>query len=274
MGRVRAGKGSPCCDVGVWISTTIPDTSLGLGSSHLQGESLVSVNPEPLQLPWLLQAAGMRPRGTRWCVLPPRKPCPSPHPPWRETRSGNLCPPMEGGNPESSTSYTSSGVSGSRVEVMDLRWERRVLIRWGLHFSSLPGGAGGRGQMTLTLGQQKEAGHSPRLVGPFAGDMGPPKQGGTRYGSISSPPSPGPQQAPPGGTYLSEKIPIPDTESVRTLETSWGLSGCTGLCGLSAAWGGRSPEDQGQSLLALSRSDRQWELSPSCFCPPVLSWGA
>ena len=74
--------------------------------------------------------------------------------------------------------------------------------------------------MALTLGQQKEAGHSPRLVGPFTGDMGPPKQGGTRYGSISSPPSPGPQQAPPGGTYLSEKIPIPDTESVRTLETS------------------------------------------------------
>lgn len=97
----------------------------------------------------------------------------------------------------------------------------------------------GRGQMALTLGQQKEAGHSPRLMGPFAGDTGPSKQGGTRYGSISSPPSPGPQQAPPGGTYLSEKIPIPDTESVRTLETSWGLLGCTGSCGISQAWGGR-----------------------------------
>ncbi|XP_043766002.1 natural resistance-associated macrophage protein 1 isoform X4 [Cervus elaphus] len=58
------------------------------------------------------------------------------------------------------------------------------------------------------------------------GDMGPPKQGGTRYGSISSPPSPGPQQAPPGGTYLSEKIPIPDTESgAFSLRKLWAFTG-------------------------------------------------
>lgn len=84
----------------------------------------------------------------------------------------------------------------------------------------------GRGQIALTLGQQKEAGHSPRLVGPFTGDTGPPKQGGTRYGSISSPPSPEPQQAPPGGTYLSEKIPIPDTESgAFSLRKLWAFTG-------------------------------------------------
>ncbi|KAB0399297.1 hypothetical protein E2I00_003115, partial [Balaenoptera physalus] len=43
-------------------------------------------------------------------------------------------------------------------------------------------------------------------------DTGPPKLSRTRYGSISSPPNPGLQQEPPGGTYLSKKIPIPDAE--------------------------------------------------------------
>uniref|UniRef100_A0A452EZU5 Natural resistance-associated macrophage protein 1 n=1 Tax=Capra hircus TaxID=9925 RepID=A0A452EZU5_CAPHI len=63
-------------------------------------------------------------------------------------------------------------------------------------------------------------------MGPFAGDTGTPNQGGTRYGSISSPPSPGPQQAPPGGTYLSEKIPIPDTESgAFSLRKLWAFTG-------------------------------------------------
>lgn len=60
----------------------------------------------------------------------------------------------------------------------------------------------------------------------MSGDTGPSKQGGTRYGSISSPPSPGPQQAPPGGTYLSEKIPIPDTESgAFSLRKLWAFTG-------------------------------------------------
>ncbi|MXQ79256.1 hypothetical protein E5288_WYG000391 [Bos mutus] len=60
----------------------------------------------------------------------------------------------------------------------------------------------------------------------MSGDTGPPKQGGTRYGSISSPPSPEPQQAPPGGTYLSEKIPIPDTESgAFSLRKLWAFTG-------------------------------------------------
>ncbi|XP_069434440.1 natural resistance-associated macrophage protein 1 isoform X8 [Ovis canadensis] len=60
----------------------------------------------------------------------------------------------------------------------------------------------------------------------MSGDTGTPNQGGTRYGSISSPPSPGPQQAPPGGTYLSEKIPIPDTESgAFSLRKLWAFTG-------------------------------------------------
>uniref|UniRef100_A0A8C4M2V4 Natural resistance-associated macrophage protein 1 n=1 Tax=Equus asinus asinus TaxID=83772 RepID=A0A8C4M2V4_EQUAS len=68
--------------------------------------------------------------------------------------------------------------------------------------------------MALALGHWKESGHSPCLLGPFAGDSGAPRLSRPSYGSISSSPSPGPQQAPPGGTYLSEKIPIPDTEQL------------------------------------------------------------
>ena len=92
--------------------------------------------------------------------------------------------------------------------------------------------------MALILGHQKEAGHSPRLMGPLAGDTGPPKLSRTRYGSIPSPPNPGLQQEPPGGTYLSKKIPIPDAEPVRMLETSWGLSGWTRSYGISQGEGG------------------------------------
>lgn len=68
-------------------------------------------------------------------------------------------------------------------------------------------------------------------MGPFAGDRGPQRVSSPSYGSISSPPSAGRQQAPPGETYLSEKISIPDTKLVGILETSWGLSGLTGQYG-------------------------------------------
>ncbi|KAG8520911.1 Natural resistance-associated macrophage protein 1, partial [Galemys pyrenaicus] len=56
-------------------------------------------------------------------------------------------------------------------------------------------------------------------------DRDPQKPSRPNYGSISSPPSSGSQQVPPGGTYLSEKIPIPDTGPVGMLEASreaWG----------------------------------------------------
>uniref|UniRef100_G3U5A7 Natural resistance-associated macrophage protein 1 n=1 Tax=Loxodonta africana TaxID=9785 RepID=G3U5A7_LOXAF len=46
----------------------------------------------------------------------------------------------------------------------------------------------------------------------LAGDKDPQKLSRPSYGSISSPPSPGPQQVPPRRTYLSEKISIPDAE--------------------------------------------------------------
>lgn len=72
--------------------------------------------------------------------------------------------------------------------------------------------------MALALGHQKGAGHSPCLMGPFAGDGGPQRPSRPSYGSISSPPGAGQQQAPPGSTYLSEKIPIPDTEPVGMLD--------------------------------------------------------
>ncbi|XP_055254206.1 natural resistance-associated macrophage protein 1 isoform X3 [Moschus berezovskii] len=66
----------------------------------------------------------------------------------------------------------------------------------------------------------------PESAALMSGDTGPPKQGGTRYGSISSPPSPRPQQVPPGGTYLTEKIPIPDTESgAFSLRKLWAFTG-------------------------------------------------
>lgn len=111
--------------------------------------------------------------------------------------------------------------------------------------------------MALALGHWKESGHSPCLLGPFAGDSGAPRLSRPSYGSISSSPSPGPQQAPPGGTYLSEKIPIPDTEQVGMMKTPWALSGLTGSCGTSQAGEGRSTEDQGKPFLALSSSDGQ-----------------
>ncbi|NIG59834.1 natural resistance-associated macrophage protein 1 isoform X3 [Pontoporia blainvillei] len=80
--------------------------------------------------------------------------------------------------------------------------------------------------MALILRHQKEAGHSPRLMRPLAGDTGPPKLSRTRYGSISSPPNPGLQQEPPGGTYLSKKIPIPDAEpGAFSLRKLWAFTG-------------------------------------------------
>ncbi|XP_051704009.2 natural resistance-associated macrophage protein 1 isoform X1 [Oryctolagus cuniculus] len=55
------------------------------------------------------------------------------------------------------------------------------------------------------------------------GDRGASKPS---YGSISSPPSPGPERAPPGGTYLSQKIAIPDTESgTFSLRKLWAFTG-------------------------------------------------
>ncbi|XP_058433441.1 natural resistance-associated macrophage protein 1 isoform X4 [Marmota monax] len=46
------------------------------------------------------------------------------------------------------------------------------------------------------------------------------------YGSISSPPGPGPQQAPPRETYLSEKIPIPDAKpGTFSLRRLWAFTG-------------------------------------------------
>ncbi|KAF5922585.1 hypothetical protein HPG69_017958 [Diceros bicornis minor] len=132
-------------------------------------------------------------------------------------------------NFEGSTSHTPSGTFGRGMELMDPRWESRGPVQLGLDFSTSPGGGRGGGQMALALGRQREAGHSPRLMGPFAGDSGPQRLSRPSYGSISTPPSPEQQQAPPGGTYLSEKIPIPDTEPVGMLETSWGLSGTPSL---------------------------------------------
>lgn len=46
----------------------------------------------------------------------------------------------------------------------------------------------------------------------MTGDSGPQSPSRPTYGSISSSSSAEPQQAPPGTTYLSEKVPIPDTE--------------------------------------------------------------
>ncbi|XP_068400572.1 natural resistance-associated macrophage protein 1 isoform X3 [Eschrichtius robustus] len=60
----------------------------------------------------------------------------------------------------------------------------------------------------------------------MTGDTGPPKLSRTRYGSISSPPNPGLQQELPGGTYLSKKIPIPDTEpGAFSLRKLWAFTG-------------------------------------------------
>nr|XP_019597404.1 PREDICTED: natural resistance-associated macrophage protein 1 isoform X3 [Rhinolophus sinicus] len=46
----------------------------------------------------------------------------------------------------------------------------------------------------------------------MTGDSGPQSPSRPTYGSISSSSSAETQQAPPGATYLSEKVPIPDTE--------------------------------------------------------------
>ncbi|XP_074169363.1 natural resistance-associated macrophage protein 1 isoform X3 [Rhinolophus sinicus] len=90
----------------------------------------------------------------------------------------------------------------------------------------MAGGSGGRTQMTLALGHQKEAGHSPCLMGPFAGDSGPQSPSRPTYGSISSSSSAETQQAPPGATYLSEKVPIPDTEpGTFSLRKLWAFTG-------------------------------------------------
>lgn len=81
-GESQGGQGKSLLQCGGLDLNHNPDTSLGLGSSHLQGQSLVSVNLEPLQLPWLLQAAGIR--HVVVSVSPARNPRPSPHPAWRE----------------------------------------------------------------------------------------------------------------------------------------------------------------------------------------------
>lgn len=57
-------------------------------------------------------------------------------------------------------------------------------------------------------------------------DRGPQKLSSPSYGSISSPPSTGRQQAPPGETYLSEKISIPDTKpGTFSLRKLWAFTG-------------------------------------------------
>ncbi|XP_012657672.1 natural resistance-associated macrophage protein 1 isoform X3 [Otolemur garnettii] len=60
----------------------------------------------------------------------------------------------------------------------------------------------------------------------MASDRGPQMLSRPSYGSISSPPSPGPQQVPPRETYLSEKIRIPDTKSgTFSLRKLWAFTG-------------------------------------------------
>nr|XP_024648453.1 natural resistance-associated macrophage protein 1 [Macaca nemestrina] len=60
----------------------------------------------------------------------------------------------------------------------------------------------------------------------MTGDKGPQRLSRSSYGSISSPTSPGPQQAPPRETYLSEKIPIPDTKpGTFSLRKLWAFTG-------------------------------------------------
>lgn len=154
---------------------------------------------------------------------------------------------------EGSTSHISSGTFGQGVKVMDPRRESRVPIQLGLDFSTFPGGSGGGTQMALPPDHQKETGHSPCLMGPFAGDSGPQSPSRPTYGSISSSSSAETQQAPPGATYLSEKVLIPDTEPVGMLETSWALSGLIGSYGISGIGGGWSSEDHSKSLPALTQ---------------------
>ncbi|KAB1279091.1 Natural resistance-associated macrophage protein 1 [Camelus dromedarius] len=60
----------------------------------------------------------------------------------------------------------------------------------------------------------------------MTGDTSPQRLSRPNYGSISSPPSLGPQQAPPGGTNLNEKIPIPDAKpGVFSLRKLWAFTG-------------------------------------------------
>lgn len=62
--------------MGVLVWAIVPDTSLGLGSLHPL--CLISVSLEPLELLWLLEEAGVRPRGTRASVSvsqPSSEPC-------------------------------------------------------------------------------------------------------------------------------------------------------------------------------------------------------
>lgn len=60
----------------------------------------------------------------------------------------------------------------------------------------------------------------------MAGDSGPQSPSRPTYGSISSSSSAETQQAPPGATYLSEKVPIPDTEpGTFSLRKLWAFTG-------------------------------------------------
>lgn len=55
---------------------------------------------------------------------------------------------------------------------------------------------------------------------------GPRSPSSPGYGSISSPPGAGPQRAPPGETYLSEKISVPDTTpGAFSLRKLWAFTG-------------------------------------------------
>ncbi|XP_013375330.1 PREDICTED: natural resistance-associated macrophage protein 1 isoform X5 [Chinchilla lanigera] len=57
-------------------------------------------------------------------------------------------------------------------------------------------------------------------------DRSPQRPSRPTYGSISSVPHPGPQQEPPQQTYLSEKIPIPDTKpGTFSLRKLWAFTG-------------------------------------------------
>ncbi|XP_060049882.1 natural resistance-associated macrophage protein 1 isoform X4 [Erinaceus europaeus] len=60
----------------------------------------------------------------------------------------------------------------------------------------------------------------------MAGDKSPQRLSQHTYGSISTPPSPRPQQAPPAATYLSEKITIPETDpGPFSLRKLWAFTG-------------------------------------------------
>ncbi|XP_008568964.1 PREDICTED: natural resistance-associated macrophage protein 1 [Galeopterus variegatus] len=60
----------------------------------------------------------------------------------------------------------------------------------------------------------------------MTGDSSPQRLSRPSYGSISSPPDPRPQQVPPRETYLSEKIPIPDSKpGTFSLRKLWAFTG-------------------------------------------------